>query len=372
VKALARAVMTTSGRAAAVRAVPLFGAIAMASMIIFAGHGLRASDVVTVMRGSLGVRACMWLAWIALATPAVASTFDAPGTRTLRAIARAPRDAAILRALVLAIVIAVQAPMIMLFARGAGALDAIASALIGASACASAAAIARSRRAIVALAITAAFVAIDHATFVVVPAALLAWLAVREAWRSAFEQRGAVRIVRRSPPAIALASAYVARMIRSARGRLQSAAIVVYAGGGALALTLRNDPDARPVQRALVVLALPISIACALLAAPAIETEARLVPVLRATRTRGLTLACATVLALVAPSTAFAGTASALAAVASRSPHTMTLASIAWAALIASAIGTWARRASRARRSSAFLVGVVVIASVFTAVAASC
>ena len=49
---------------------------------------------------------------------------------------------------------------------------------------------------------------------------------------------------------------------------------------------LRNDPDARPVTRALTVLAFPLAIASALLAAPAIETEARLRPLLRATRTK--------------------------------------------------------------------------------------
>ncbi len=362
-------VLATSGRRVMIRAVPLAGAIAIVATIIFAGHGLRARDVTALMHGSLAVRASMWIVWTALASPVIAEAFDAPGTRMLRSIVRSSRA---LIAMLVALAALAQVPWIVLFVRGDGALAAIDAALLAVAACASTSMLGRSRRALPIFAGTCALVAIDRAPFTVLPAALLAWIATRNAWCFAFEERGAVRIVRISPAAIALASAYVARMIRSARGRLQSAALIVFAGGAALALTLRNDPDARPVQRALVVFAFPISIACGILAAPAIETEARLRPILRATRTRAYTMALAMMLALAAPSTAFAGTASVLAAVASHAPQTITFASMGWSVVLASSIALWARRSSRARRESTFLVGVIVIASAFTAVAASC
>jgi hypothetical protein len=190
---------------------------------------------------------------------------------------------------------------------------------------------------------------------------------IRRAWRHAFEQRAALLIVRRAPPAIALALAYIARIVRAARARLQAAAIVLFAGEGALALSLRNDADARPVSRALAVLAFPLAIAAALLAAPAIETEARLRPLLRSTRTKTATLALAMVLALATPSSALAATASVAFA------PSLTLLSAGYAIVIASAIAVWARRAARrARRSSTFILGVAAIATAFTIAGSAC
>ncbi len=364
VRALARALMATSGRAVTMRAVPLASVMGIVSAIVFAGHGLRARDVTSLMHGSLAVRAAMWLVWITLATPVVAPAFDAPGTRAMRSIAH---SSFALVTMLVALAVIAQAPLVALFARGEGALAATAAAFTAVALCASA-----TSRSIALFAGTCSLVAMDRTPLTFAVAPVLAWLGVRRAWASAFEQHGAMRIVRRAPPAIALALAYVARMVRSARGRLEAAALVVFAGGAALALSLRNDPDARPIQRALVVLAFPVSIACGLLASPAIETEARLLPIVRAARTRTVTLGIAMCLALAAPSTAFAGTASAAAAIASHASHAMTIASIVWAALIASSIAVWARRASRARRSTTFLVGTIAIASAFTFMAAAC
>ena len=49
--------MVTSGRAVMLRAVPLASAMTIAGAIVFAGHGLRMCDVVALMHGSLAVRA---------------------------------------------------------------------------------------------------------------------------------------------------------------------------------------------------------------------------------------------------------------------------------------------------------------------------
>jgi hypothetical protein len=353
VLALARALSTTSGRAVAARAVPLTCAVGLVAAIVFGGHGVPASMVVAMMHGSLAVRVAMFVAWTMLASPAAVRAFDAPGTITLRAL-RPPR--AQLYAILLAIACAAQLPWIAL-AASTGLLSGTTAALL---ACAATSSLPGFASALV-------LVALDlPAPFAIAPAFVLAVVSIRHAWRHALDQRAVLPIVRRAPPAIALAMTYLARMIRAARARVQAAAIVVFAGQGALALSLRNDPDARPVARALTVLAFPLAIASALLAAPAIETEARLRPLLRATRTKTATLAFAMVLALATPSSALAATASVAFA------PSVTLVSTAYAVVVASAVALWARRAARARRSSTFILGVAAIATAFTIAGTAC
>lgn len=353
VLALGRVLLSTSGRAVAVRAVPLAMGVGLVAAIVFGGHGVPASLVVKMMHASLGVRLSLFVAWTMLASPAALRAVDAPGTITLRAL-RPPR--APLYALLVAIACAAQTPWIAL-AASTGLVPAAIAALLACAATTS----------LPGFAAALALVAIDPpSAFAIGPATAIAFFSVRHAWRHALEQRAVVPIVRRAPPAIALAMTYIARIVRIGRARLNAAAIVVFAGEGALALTLRNDPDARPVTRALAVLAFPLAIAAALLAAPAIETEARLRPLLRSTRTKTATLALAMVLALATPSTALAATASVALA------PSVTLFSVAYALVIASSVAVWARRAARARRSSTFILGVAAIATAFTILGAAC
>jgi len=364
-RALARALLATSGRAVAARAAPLACALAVLAAIVFAPQGLRARDAVALLDGSVWVRAAAWAAWVALATPAASAAFVAPGTVTLRAL-RPPRA---MFAMLVALLAAAQVPWIALFARGAGAARAAEVALLGVALASSASSL-RSARGAALFAASAVLVAAWPAASIAIPiAAALAWVAVRHAWRDALEERPTVRLVRRAPAPIALATAYLARMVRSSAARVQAAGGIVLAGGGALALSLRNDPDARPVTRALVVLALPLSVACALLAAPAVETEKRLEPLLRSARVGAGTLFLATALALAAPSSAFAATAGALAT--SVAPG-VPFAAAAWAVPIAAVVAALARRASRARRPSTFVLGVIAIAALFTLLPAAC
>ncbi len=356
---LGRATLATSGRAVFVRAAPLAGAVGIASAIVFAPHGLEPRDVVRMMNGSVVARLAMWAVWTTLATPAVSPAFDAIGTRTIRSL----RPSRAILLIVAAIVGFAQTPWVLLFARGAGAA---AAALATFTAIAITSAFASRDRRLIASSVVV--IALGAHAFMIAPAVVLAFVSVRQAWRGAFDEHGVSRLVCRSPAAIALAATYVARMIRSARGRFQAAAVMVFGGGAALALTLRNDPDARPIQRALVVLALPLSAACGLLAAPALETETRLLPLIRATRTRRFTLALAMALALATPSTAFAGTATIAAALAAHTSPMLAAASVAWSVAIASVIAVWAR----ARRPSLFIAGVIAIAAAFTAGAATC
>ena len=351
--ALLRALVATSGRAVAVRAVPLCIAVGLVAAITFGGHGVPASLVVAMMHHSLGARVAMFVAWAMLAAPAALRAFDAPGTITIRSL-RPSR--VLLYALLMVLVGLAQIPWIAL-AASTGLLPAATAALLACAATTSLPGF------VVALAIVALDPLVAIAFF---PALSLAAFSVRHAWRHALDQRAVFPIVRRAPPAVALAMTYVARMVRVARARLNAAAIVVFAGEGALALSLRNDADARPTARALSVLAFPLSIAAALVAAPALETEARLRPLLRSTCTRTTALVLATILALATPSSALAATASVALA------PSLTLVSTAYAIVVASAVAVWARRAARARRSSTFILGVAVIATAFTIAGAAC
>ena len=351
--ALVRALVTTSGRAVAMRAVPLVIAVGLVSAIVFGGHGVQASMVVAMMHHVLGARVAMFVAWVMLASPAALRAFDAPGTITIRSL-RPSR--LMLHVTLLAFVALVQLPWIAL----ASSTGFVAGSCAAFLACAATTSLPGFVAAL-------AIVAIDpRAAIAVVPSLVIALFSVRHAWRRALDQRASLRIVRRAPPAVSLAMTYVARIVRVARARLNAAAIVVFAGEGALALTLRNDPDARPATRALAVLAFPLAIAAALLATPAIEMEARLRPLLRSTRTKTATLALAMVLALATPSSALAATASVALA------PSVTIVSVAYAVLLAAVVALWARRAARARRSSTFILGVAVIATTFTIAGAAC
>src|SRR6516164_7551249 len=83
---VARAVLVTAGRPALSRGLAVGAAIGVVGTIVFAGNGMKASDLVHLFHVSWGVRASLWAAWTLLATPAIASAFDAPGTRILRSL----------------------------------------------------------------------------------------------------------------------------------------------------------------------------------------------------------------------------------------------------------------------------------------------
>ncbi len=368
---LVRAVIATSGRPVATRTVALMCGVAVIAAIVFAPHGLRPRDVAQMLAASAAARITVWSVWIMLARSATADAFDAPGTRTLRALRPPKTWMTVILVLLLA---CAQLPLTVLSVCADGVVRGASTTLLAVALVASSHGAFRSRVALAAFTCAATIVAFDVSPrLAVLPAAGLAFVATRVAWRDALSSRGAVvRIVRRSHPVVVLALSYLARMVRSARARLGAAAMTFAAAGAALALTLRNDPDARPWQRALVVFALPSSIASALLAAPAIETEARLVPWLRQARTPTFVLALAMALALATPSTAFASTAGVLAAAASHAPRSIAWATTFTALAIACAVAQWARLAARSRRPATFVFGVVGIAVISTTLAAAC
>src|SRR5262249_34925238 len=144
-------------------------------------------------------------------------------------------------------------------------------------------------------------------TFISLPlGTLLAAAATRLAWNRALERRSMpIRLTRRMHPLLVVASVYFLRLVRAARARLAVGALGIGTGFAALALSLRNDPPPRPVQRAAIVLAMPFAIAAAAFVRPMLDTERSLHPFLRSTRTPAWVAVAAFILAVVTPTSAF-------------------------------------------------------------------
>ncbi len=369
---MARAIFII-GRPVLQRASALWAAIGVVATVLFAGNGMQARDLTRLFHGSPGARVALGATWVVLATPVVSGAFDAPGTRTLRSLA--VRSGAWVGPL-LALLLLVQVPCGLLFARGDGPLAGLATMLLAASIEAGlVAAFRRPRFAPVACAAMALLVLDVRPLLAVLPAAGLAVVAVAAAWRAALEGAGLdVRMTRPTVPVLAITAAHLLRMIRVARARLLVAASSASFGALALGLSLHNDAPLRPVARALAVLSLPLTLCAAALVGPVRETESHLRPLARVTRTRWTTLLAAFALALATPSSALGATAGVLAGTFAHE-HALALggAAGAWAIPIACAVATWARwHDLRTRRSPVlFVVGMLVVAGVAVGVVAA-
>jgi hypothetical protein len=340
--------------------------------MIFTPHGLRAAVVVKLLESSLALRAGVLAAWCILATPVIAGGFDAPGTRTLRALG-VPRGFWVATAL--GFVMVVQLPWFALLAVGGGFADAMVAALLAAAIQMSLAASASRPRAAVWGCIAFGLAMMSPPPWATaLPALGLAFASTDAAWRGALYRPGAhVRFTRPSHPVLALMMAHALRLLRTARARLSLAATTIFAGGAALAMSLRNDPTPRPGHRALAVLSLPIAAAAATLVAPLLENESRMRPWLRSSRTPSWAVFAAFALALATPSSALAAGAGGVAAFANPVPAWQVVPALAsWALVLAVAVGVWARSHQRTARRSAtvFVIGVSLLGAIATAVTA--
>ncbi len=376
-----RAVMSTVGVVVGRRALVFGSGLALAASVLFAPQGLQARDVVRWFHAAAATRAALGALWVLLATPVVAGAFDAPGTRTLRAT---PVPRRVWIAWVGALVLALQLPVGALFARAGEPATGLSAMAMAAAIEAGLVGLARharpARRAALAglTLAAAALVVVDVPAPVSLGLALaLCAMATSAAWRVALDAAaGAVRWTRRGPPFLVLAVAHALRLTRAARARLALAAGAAGLGAGALALSLRNDPPAAPIARALAVLGLPLAVAAGVLVAPLLESEARVAALARVMRTRWTTLFAAFALALATPTSALAATAAVTARAASSAglgaPAPFVAVAGLWGAGIALAVAGWARwHARTARRDPViFVLGVLGVAVVATGVAA--
>jgi hypothetical protein len=168
---------------------------------------------------------------------------------------------------------------------------------------------------------------------------------------------------------VALTITQLLGLVRTARARLATAALMAFMGGAALSLSLRNDPPTRPIARALLCLTLPLCVAISAIVAPAQRVEERLVPFARAPRTSSRVLFLSFALTLSTPSSALGATSGAVAmSLAGSSPWPVAATAFAWTTLLAFTLAAWARRHQRTKRKSpvVFTVGVMVVAAAFS------
>jgi hypothetical protein len=272
---------------------------------------------------------------------------------------------------VLLLLTAAQLPWAALFARGSGAVAAIDAALVAVAVEASAIAASRRPRHVLLLAVAATLIVVDlPAPFAVVPALALAYASTLAAWQSGLVGRtSTIHLTRPSYPVVALTMVQLLGLVRTARARLTTVALMAFIGGAALFLSLRNDPPTRPIARALLCLTLPLCVAIGTLVAPVQRVEERLVPFARATRTSSRVLFLSFALALSAPSSALGATSGAVAmSLAGGSPWPIAITALAWTTLLAFTLAAWARRHQRTKGKSpaVFTVGVLVVAAAFS------
>ncbi len=369
-----RAVCITLGRPVLLHSLALGVALGIPSAILFSANGLRARDVIALSHHSLAARSVLWACWLLLSAPAMRVLLDAPGSRTLRAL-RLPRVSLVLALLALAVL--VQLPWAILFARGGGSLEAGAAVSLAIALNASLVVALRRGRWIFAVAFGALLVLLDVGpSFAFACGALWAPFSLARAFRYALEQRKiSLRLTRPTHPLLALYLMHLLRLLRSAQSRLMVACSSGVAGAAGLLFSLRNDPTPRILERALSALALPLTLAAAVLIAPVIESEYSLRALLHSLRVpRRFTLG-AFFLAIATPSSALAassGVAAGAACHASASVLGFTL--FGWAMALSCAVSIWGRFLERRARRSAglFAAGVALIAALALVLAFSC
>jgi hypothetical protein len=252
----------TSGLAAARRALPTYLALFVVAVILFAGNGLRAADVVALARGSLPVRGALLAAWLLLALPAARAVVTEPAAFWVR-VWPVPRAVAL--AVVAALLAAAEAPWILLWAKGAGVAAGGAAAVVAIAGHGIVLGRPRTRwEAAAAAAWVAAVAALRWPALAALAAAPAAALGVRRAWIAAPERIGVRRaarvVVAGRRPAVTWARALLAMLARGQRPSVVRA--LWFLAGGALAARLAianngvDDPArARAIWRVAAALA---------------------------------------------------------------------------------------------------------------------
>jgi hypothetical protein len=352
------------------RAIALGIAVGIPAFVLSAGNGLRAVDVLAWLHRSLPVRCVLWAGWLVLSAPAMRAVFVAPGSISLRAL-RLPRVPLLLALFTLCA--AGQVPWVVLFARGAGWVAAW-GALTSSIALGALAVSAWSRPrggALVVGTLGALLVAWDPMPIVVAALATISLpFALGAALRHALEQPGLrFKFTRPGSALAALYTVHVLRLLRVERSRLSAAFGAAAAGSAGVVLSLHNDPTERPVQRALTVMALPLTVAAAVCVAPLLENERRLHAQLRSLRVRQRAVVSGFLLAVVTPSSALAATSSVvLSASAELGRASLSVALLCWAMALGCAIALWGRFLERRspRGTGTFVAGVTLLAVLAT------
>ncbi len=233
-RALVVLLARTSGAAAARRALPTYLGLFVVAVILFAGNGVRSSDVVALAMASPPTRVGLLAAWLLLALPAARALFADPSVFLIRSW---PIPRAQLLAVTAAMLILVELPWLLLWSKGGGALDGVAATALAMAG--HGLLLARPRGAAelaAALLWLVAVATLSRPVVALLATAPAVGLALRRAFIAAPERIGVRRTGRwvragRST-ALALTQMHLATMARAQRPALLRA--IWFAGGGAL------------------------------------------------------------------------------------------------------------------------------------------
>ena len=267
-----RALRLTSGRVFFPPATALLVGVLLASAIVFGGNGVRPADVVVAMREHPGARLAFWGAWLALVVPIVARLVDRSPLRALPV----PTWHAV--GWLVPFALFAQIPWMLLFGLGEGLAGGLASGLLAVTV---GFALASGAHGLLLAAL--ATIALSVPVAVAAPLALvMAILASRRAWIAGPREEGPpLRMLRRAPAVIALATSALLELARGHRAVLARAVALGVGSAAVLNLLAVHQPTDAPLARALAWSALPSAIAGAWIAAPIAQHVRSFEPLLR-------------------------------------------------------------------------------------------
>lgn len=274
-------VARTGGARLLERAIPLFLGVAVASAIVFSPNGLDPRDVARMAASSPWLRAALWAAWLLASVPLAGVLLRDRRADVLRTL---PMSVALPSVASAAWLLALQAPWVALWLRGAGVLVGLRAAVLGFGLTVLLATRARAAFETLLLAACLAAVGFDVAPPAALALAPLVALAAHRAWLRAPERPSASTSWVRGPAPAALAIAHHLRLIRSERFAAVRGFFVAALGGALAAVGARNTDRAGTTELVpfvLAVLAPALVVAASGVAAPLLDADAALDVVLR-------------------------------------------------------------------------------------------
>jgi len=301
-----RTLASTAFAAAATRAIPLFGGVALVAGVLFSPVGMDARDVTRSARNFPLIRLSLWAAWLIGTTPLARTLLSAPGAAFLRALP-VPRWQLLVP--LAAALLLLQGPFALLWGRGEGLASGIAVAIAAASA--EALIVARPARIIEqASAVAAAFgIALSPRAPILIALSLPGlgvgvWAAFVRARHGGQQRFGWVK----GPATVALLLAHIIKLLRAEVGLVARGMLLAVLGGALAAIGARNNDHTDPAHYtafSLAVSAIPLTIAVAGPAGAVQRAEARVRWLLDASGTSGATRAVAAMGAAAASGASF-------------------------------------------------------------------
>ena len=240
-------VARTSGRPAALRATPVYAALAIIAAVLFGQNGIYPRDVVTAAEQFPGVRVALWIAWIIALTPAARALLDAERLAYLRWL---PVANPVIWTTWTALLLAIELPWLLLWWAGGGTATGLAAGLVASAGHACLARPARSARdrAVTAaalvglLALISATSAGQHPVWWLAAAAACWVLAIPKTWAHGLEHV-VLGIGTRLParPVLALTAVYTRGLLRTRSSVLLRALALVGLGAGFATLVHRAN-----------------------------------------------------------------------------------------------------------------------------------